>query len=35
MTASRNWDDFKRMMNIAFPKKGTNLEFNFVDEAAN
>jgi hypothetical protein len=36
MTASRNWDDFKRMINIALPKRGTNLEFNFVesDEAA-
>lgn len=31
MTASRNWDDFKRMINIAFPKKGTNLDFNFVE----
>jgi hypothetical protein len=29
MTASRNWDDFKRMMNVALPKKGTNLEFDF------
>jgi hypothetical protein len=29
MTASRNWDDFKRMINIALPKKGTNLEFDF------
>ena len=37
MTASKNWEDFKRMMNIAFPKKGTNLDFNFVEpnEAAN
>lgn len=40
MTAARNWDDFKRMINVAFPKKGANLEFNFVepdddDEAAN
>ena len=37
MTAARNWDDFRRMLNVAFPKKGTNLEFNFVeqDEAAN
>jgi len=30
MTAARNWDEFKRMMNTAFPKKGTNLEFNFT-----
>ena len=30
MTAARNWDDFKRMLNVAFPKKGTNLEFNFT-----
>jgi hypothetical protein len=37
MTASRNWEDFKRMINVAFPKKGTNLNFNFIepDEAAN
>jgi len=37
MTAARNWDDFKRVIGVAFPKKGTNLEFNFVepDEAAN
>jgi len=31
MTASRSWDDFKRMINVAFPKKGANLEFNFVE----
>ncbi len=30
MTVARNWDDFKRMLNVAFPKKGDNLEFNFV-----
>ena len=37
MTAARNWDDFKRMLNVAFPKKGKNLEFIFVsdEEAAN
>jgi hypothetical protein len=38
MTAARNWDDFKRMINVALPKKGANLEFNFVEptnEAAN
>jgi hypothetical protein len=37
MTASRNWDDFKRMIDFACPKKGTNLDFNFIesDEAAN
>lgn len=33
MTASRNWEDFKRMLNVAFPKKGSNLEFNFVEES--
>jgi hypothetical protein len=32
MTAARNWDEFKRMLNVAFPKKGANLEFNFVTE---
>jgi hypothetical protein len=32
MKASRNWDDFKRMINISMPRKGTNLEFNFVDQ---
>jgi hypothetical protein len=30
MTAARNWDDFKRMLNAAFPKKGDNLDFNFT-----
>jgi hypothetical protein len=37
MMASKNWDDFKRMINVAFPKKGTNLDFKFIehDEAAN
>ena len=39
MTVARNWDDFKRMLNVAFPKKGDNLEFDFViarmKEAAN
>ena len=39
MTASRSWDDFKRMINVALPKKGTNLEFDFgapgMKEAAN
>lgn len=30
MTVARNWDDFKRMLNVAFPKKGDNLEFDFV-----
>jgi hypothetical protein len=35
MTASRSWEDFKRMMNVALPKKGTNLEFDFGPEAAN
>jgi hypothetical protein len=36
MTASRSWGDFKRMINIALPKKGTNLEFDFgpVGEAS-
>jgi len=29
MMASRSWDDFKRMINVALPKKGKNLEFNF------
>ena len=29
LPASRNWEDFKRMMNVALPKKGTNLEFDF------
>jgi hypothetical protein len=31
MTASKNWDDFKRMLNVAFPKKGSNLELNFSE----
>jgi hypothetical protein len=36
VTAARNWDEFKRMLNVAFPKKGTNLEFNVEPrEAAN
>jgi len=30
MTVARNWDDFKRMLNVAFPKEGDNLEFDFV-----
>ena len=30
MTVARNWDDFKWMLNVAFPKKGDNLEFNFI-----
>ena len=37
MTAARIWDGFKRMLDVAFPKK-KNLEFNFTvpdDEAAN
>jgi len=34
----RGWYEFKRMLNAAFPKKGTNLEFNFTvrdEESAN
>jgi hypothetical protein len=27
VTTARNWDEFKRMLNVTFPKKGTNLEF--------
>lgn len=30
MRAARNWDEFKRNLNAAFPKKGSNLEFEFV-----
>jgi hypothetical protein len=32
MTAAKNWDDFKRMLNTVFPKKGANLELNFAEE---
>lgn len=31
MTASRNWDEFKRMIDAALPKKGSNLELQFVE----
>ena len=31
MTAAKNWDDFKRMLNLAFPRKGDNLELNFIE----
>lgn len=32
MTAARNWEEFKRMINAAFPKKGMNLQLNFWDQ---
>jgi P63C domain-containing protein len=32
MTAARNWDEFKRMINAALPKKGANLRLPFVEE---
>lgn len=31
MKASRNWNEFMRLVNQAFPKKGSNLAFDFVD----
>ena len=31
MAASKNGEDFKRITNIAFPKKGTNPAFNVVE----
>jgi hypothetical protein len=32
MKAARNWDEFKRMLNVALPKKGANLELDLVEE---
>lgn len=32
MKGARNWDEFKRMLNTVFPKKGQNLELDFVDQ---
>ena len=32
MMTAPNWDAFIRAINIARPKKGTNLELPFVDE---
>ena len=34
MTASRNWNEYVRMLNVALPKKGTNLELPFVEDEA-
>lgn len=31
MRASRSWEEFKRMLNVALPKKGSNLEFTFTE----
>ncbi len=32
MKASRNWDEFKRMIDQVFPRKGENLSLEFVEE---
>jgi hypothetical protein len=31
MKASRSWDEFKRMVDKVFPRKGDNLSFDFVE----
>jgi hypothetical protein len=33
MKGSRNWDEFKRMIDKVFPRRGENLELEFVEEA--
>ena len=30
MRAEHNWDDFKRRLDVALPKQGTNLQFSFM-----
>ena len=33
MKGSRNWNEFRRMIDKVFPRKGENLELEFVEEA--
>jgi hypothetical protein len=32
MRGARNWDEFLRLIDASFPKRGTNLQLDFVDE---
>jgi hypothetical protein len=32
MKGARNWDEFRRMIDRVFPRKGENLELEFVED---
>jgi hypothetical protein len=34
MRASNSWNEFYRLVNRAFPKKGNNLELPFIEKAS-
>jgi hypothetical protein len=34
MRASSSWNDFYRLVNRAFPRKGNNLELPFTEKAS-